>query len=139
MQMSNSPCRPTMLRNERVLVVEDEALVAMLVEDVMLDAGAMVVGPAASVEEALRLIDAAESDGGLSAAVLDLNLDGEAVLPVADRLAALGVPFVFATGYDEGCDTGGHTAPVLQKPFSPERLAIAVQALTSAGSATLTP
>jgi DNA-binding response OmpR family regulator len=134
MHMSNSPYRPTMLRNERILVVEDEALVAMLVEDGLLDAGAMVVGPAASVEEALRLIDAAESDGGLSAAVLDLNLDGEAVSPVADRLAALGVPFLFATGYDEGCDTGGHTAPVLPKPFSPERLAIAVQALTSAGS-----
>ena len=106
----------------------------MLVEDGLLDAGAMVVGPAASVEEALRLIDAAESDGGLSAAVLDLNLDGEAVLPVADRLAALGVPFLFATGYDEACGTGGHAAPVLQKPFSPETLALAVQALASTGS-----
>ena len=66
--------------------------------------------------------------------MLDLNLDGEVVSPVADRLAALGVPFLFATGYDEACNTGEHAAPVLQKPFSPETLALAVEALTSVGS-----
>jgi hypothetical protein len=51
---------------------------------------------------------------------------------VADRLVALGVPFLFATGYDEGCDTGGHkAAPMLQKPFDPQRLSAAVAALAS--------
>jgi hypothetical protein len=105
----------------------------MMVEDGLVDAGAKVVGPAASVGDALQLIDEVASDGGLSAAVLDINLNGEVVSPVADRLAALGVPFVFATGYGEGCDTGGHAAPMLRKPFAPEMLVNAVDALASAG------
>ncbi len=107
------------LKDERVLVVEDEALVSMLVEDGLRDAGATVLGPATTVGDALRLVEAAAADGGLSAAVLDINLQGDTVTPVADRLAALGVPFLFATGYGEKCDTGGHrAAPVLSKPFS---------------------
>lgn len=119
------------LRDKRVLVVEDEALVAMMLEDELLEAGAEVVGPASSVSAALELIDATATDGGLSAAVLDINLNGERVSPVADRLAALGVPFLFATGYLQGCDTGGHgTAPLLQKPFSSAALIAAVGALT---------
>ena len=53
--------------------------------------------------------------------------------PLADRLAALGVPFLFATGYGEGCDTGRHgAAPTLHKPFSPESLVAAVEVLASA-------
>ena len=99
----------------------------------MREAGAEVVGPAASVGGALRLIEAAAKDGGLSAAVLDISLQGRAVTPVADRLAALGVPFLFATGYGEGCDTGGHAdARVLRKPFDPHGLIDAVEALASA-------
>ena len=133
MPVLNLPHHRTTLREKRVLVVEDEALVAMLVEDGLLEAGAEVVGPAASVGEALRLIEEVASDGGLSAAVLDLNLNGEVVSAVADRLAALGVPFLFATGYGEGCDTGGHAAPMLHKPFAPEMLVTAVEALATAG------
>ncbi len=109
---------------KKVLVVEDEALVAMLVEDGLLEAGAEIVGPATTVGEALRLIEGVASDGGLSAAVLDINLEGAAVGPVADRLAALGVPFVFATGYG----TGGlrdeyRGTPTVQKPFRQDDLA----------------
>jgi CheY-like chemotaxis protein len=126
------PGHAAALEGKRVLVVEDEALVAMLVEDGLLDAGAEVVGPAASVGEALRLVEGAASDGGLSAAVLDIDLQGRAVAPVADRLAVLGVPFVFATGYGEGRDTGGHVAaPVLRKPFDPHAPVVAVEALAS--------
>jgi hypothetical protein len=55
----------------------------------------------------LRLVEAAVADGGISAAVLGINLDGRHVRPVAERLAALGVPSLFATGYGDGCDTGG--------------------------------
>jgi CheY-like chemotaxis protein len=122
------------LEGKRVLAVEDEALVALLIEDGLHDAGAEVVGPAASVGEALRLIETAAADGGLNAAVLDISLAGETVGPVADRLAALGVPFLFATGYGEGCDTGGHAAaPVLHKPFDLHKLVVAVETLTSAG------
>ncbi len=133
MCMASSINRPAELTGKRVLVVEDEALVSMLVEDELRDAGAEVMGPAPTVREALRLIEAAAADGGLGAAVLDINLDGQHVGPVADRLAALGVPFLFATGYGENCDTGGHgAAPTLHKPFAPERLIATVAALTSA-------
>ena len=132
MRMASSFDRPAKLKDMRVLVVEDEPLVSMLVEDELLDAGATVLGPVPSVSDALRLVEAA-ADGGISAAVLDINLQGEAVGPVADRLVALGVPFVFATGYGEGCDTGGHgTAPTLHKPFSPESLVAAIEVLASA-------
>lgn len=127
------PDRPRKLQGHRVLVVEDEALISMLVEDELHDAGAEVSGPAPSVDDALRLVEAAAADGGISAAVLDINLDGQRVAPVASRLAALGVPFLFATGYGETCDTGGHgRAPILSKPFAPERLVAAVEALVSA-------
>ena len=121
------PDCPILLRGKRILVVEDEAIVAMLIEDELLEAGAEVVGPAGSVGDALQLIEAAAADGGLSAAVLDINLDGEAVRPVADTLAALGVPFLFATGYGEHCDTGGHEgAQVLHKPFDRHELLVAI-------------
>jgi DNA-binding response OmpR family regulator len=133
MHPGDRPDHRTVLRDKRILVVEDEAILAMMVEDGLVDAGAKVVGPAASVGDALQLIDEVASDGGLSAAVLDINLNGEVVSPVADRLAALGVPFVFATGYGEGCDTGGHAAPMLRKPFAPDMLVNAVDALASAG------
>ena len=126
--------RRARLRDERILVVEDEPLVSMLVEDELRGAGAEVLGPVPTVRDALRLVEAAAADGGISAAVLDINLDGQRVAPVADRLAALGVPFVFATGYGETCDTGGHAdARVLRKPFSPRTLIDAVEALASAG------
>ena len=130
--MANPSGRPAKLTGKRVLVVEDEALASMLVEDELRDAGAEVLGPAPTVDHALQLIEAA-ADGGLGAAVLDINLDGQHVGPVADRLAALGVPFLFATGYGENCDTGGHgAAPILSKPFSPDRLVVIVEALATA-------
>ena len=130
MCMESSPGFP--LSGRRILVAEDEALVSMLVEDQLRDAGAEVVGPAPSVRDALRLVEAAAADGGLSAAVLDINLNGQHVAPVADRLAALGVPFLFATGYGDTMDKGDHeAAPALQKPFGQRGLVAAVEALAS--------
>jgi DNA-binding response OmpR family regulator len=124
-----------MLQGKRVLVVEDEALVLMLMEDELIDAGAEVVGPAYCVQEALGLIEGAANDGGLSAAVLDINLDGEMVLPVADRLAALGVPFIFATGYPKGYNRGLHAdAPTLAKPFEGDALVNVVGVLIGPAS-----
>ena len=121
------------LQGRRVLIVEDEALVAMLFEDGLADAGATVVGTAASVEEALLLIGTAAADGGLGAAVLDIDLQGAMVSPVADHLAALGVPFVFATGCGKGCDLGPHAAaPVLAKPFALDSLVGAIRNLPAA-------
>ena len=107
MHMASLLDRPPKLAGKHVLLVEDKPLVPLQAEDELRDAGATVLGPAVSVGQALRLIGMAVADGGISAAVLDINLDGRHVRPVADRLAALGVPFLFATGYGEGCDTGG--------------------------------
>ena len=107
------------LQGKRILIVEDEALIALLLEDELSDAGAEVVGPAASVDAALLLIEAAHREGGLSAAILDINLGGETVLPVADCLAMLRVPFVFTTGYNDVGYRGLHkTVPMLLKPFN---------------------
>jgi CheY-like chemotaxis protein len=104
----------------------------MIMEDSLADAGAEVVGPACSVQEAIALIEHAASDGGLSAAVLDMNLNGMMAKPVADRLVALGVPFVFATGYGEDCRGPLGAAPVLEKPFSPDALVAAIKRLAAA-------
>jgi DNA-binding response OmpR family regulator len=118
------------LQDKRVLVVEDEAIIALLFETELLDAGAEVVGPAATIGEALRLIEAAACDGGLSAAVLDIKLVDAEIRPVAERLAALGVPFLFATGYSDAAARKQHGgAPVLQKPLGVRELATAVEAL----------
>jgi CheY-like chemotaxis protein len=134
--LESSPGRvAATLTGKRVLVVEDEALVAMLVAEELRGAGAEIVGPAPSVDDALRLVEAVAADGGISAAVLDINLGGQHVAPLADRLAALGVPFLFATGYGENRDARGHdAAPVVEKPFDRERLVASVAALASAGA-----
>jgi len=124
------------LNGKRVLVLEDEALVSMLIEDELREAGAEVLGPVPSVDDAIWLAEAAAADGGISVAVLDVNLNGQHVEPVADRLAELGVPFVFVTGYDECHDLQVHeTAPVLRKPFDPGRLIDAVTTLAGAQAA----
>lgn len=102
------------LQGLRVLVVEDEALVAMLVEDMLADLGCEVIGPAGSVRAALEILGRETPQ----AAILDVNLGGEPVYPVADALMKAGVPFVLATGYGEaGVAEAYRGAPVLQKPF----------------------
>ncbi|RKK02892.1 response regulator [Pseudoroseomonas wenyumeiae] len=107
------------LNGRRILVVEDEALIAMLVEDALLDAGAEVLGPAATVEEALALLEDSEIGG----AVLDINLAGQLSTPVADLLAERGVPFVVATGYGAaGLPEHHRGVPVLAKPYDPREL-----------------
>ena len=98
----------------RVLVVEDEMMVSMLIEDMLTDLGCMVVGPAARLDEAIDLARAADID----CAVLDVNLGGQPIFPLADLLRERGLPFAFATGYgDAGLRDVDHGAPVLQKPF----------------------
>jgi CheY-like chemotaxis protein len=100
------------LAGKRVLLVEDEVLVAWALEDMLTALECAVVGPVARVNEALALIDAEMVD----AAVLDVNLDGQKSYPVADALAARGVPFVFATAYDKGSLQKGYLHfPMLQK------------------------
>ncbi|RYB01369.1 response regulator [Lichenibacterium ramalinae] len=79
----------------RVLIVEDEMMVAMLVEDMLVDMGFIVVGPAYRLGDGLRL---AKSET-LDVAVLDVNLKGARSFPIATVLTERGIPFVFATGY----------------------------------------
>jgi CheY-like chemotaxis protein len=81
----------------KLLVVEDEYLLALYLADMLGDMGAEVLGPVACVADALELIEATPE---IDAAILDVNLAGEAVFPVADRLNARRVPFAFASGYD---------------------------------------
>lgn len=103
----------------KVLVVEDEMIVAWLLQDILSDLGCTVVGPAASVKQALAMMEAEAID----AAVLDVNLNGEMSYPIADVLAAGGVPFVFSTGYAKDRLLDGYRAfPVLQKPFHQSEL-----------------
>lgn len=83
------------LRGRRVLVVEDEALVSLMIEDLLTQAGCKVIGPAATTESAIALIE----QEAIDCAVLDVKLVDGPVFPVADTLAARGVPFIFATGY----------------------------------------
>lgn len=106
----------TSLRGLRLLVVEDEAMVAMLVEDMLTDLGCVVVGVAGTVANGLAVVGA--GDVALDGAVLDVNIGGEKVFPVADALAARGVPFLFATGYGAaGVADRYADKRVIAKPF----------------------
>jgi CheY-like chemotaxis protein len=108
-----------LLSGRRVLVVEDEMLVLMMIEDMLADLGCESVITAATVDKALALIDAQFFD----AAMLDMNLNGNQSHSVAEVLAARGVPFVYSTG-NSGHDMGDDypDRPVLKKPFKQEDL-----------------
>jgi CheY-like chemotaxis protein len=98
----------------RVLVVEDEMMVSMLIEDMLSDLGCTVIGPASRLDEAIELTRTTEID----CAVLDVNLGGQPIFPLADILREKGAPFAFATGYgDAGLREVDRGSPVLQKPF----------------------
>ncbi|HZZ35245.1 MAG TPA: response regulator [Caulobacteraceae bacterium] len=113
------------LAGRRLLIVEDEALVAMMLEDMLAGLGCVVVEVAGSVSEGLAL--AGDASLALDAAVLDVNLGGEEVYPVAEKLSAGGVPFVFSTGYGvAGIAPGFARVPALAKPFTPRALASAL-------------
>lgn len=102
------------MRKLRVLVVEDEALVAMLVEDLLNELGHEVGAIASRMEDAL----ANARTGQYDVAIIDLNLDGQPSYPVADILSERGVLFIFATGYGAGgLDSKYSGVPVLTKPF----------------------
>ena len=110
------------MSGKRILVVEDEVIVAMLLEDILADAGATVVGPAARVARALELLEAEPVD----AALLDLNLAGEVTIPVAEELKRRGIPFAFATGYGKGLELPpklAEAASVVPKPYRRQDIA----------------
>jgi CheY-like chemotaxis protein len=103
------------LNGLRILVVEDEAAISLLLEDMLLDFGCEVIGPAARLSAALEAIEREAVD----LAILDVNVAGEPIYPVAEALVQRRVPFVFSTGYGSaGIKDAFRDRPVLQKPFA---------------------
>ncbi len=116
------------MANLRVLIVEDEGMVSMLLEDMLSELGHTVAGLAPRLELARKLAERIEVD----LAILDVNLDGEASYPVAEILAARGVPLIFATGYgNTGLNEAWKRMPVLSKPFQIRELAAAIARATA--------
>ena len=104
----------------RILIVEDEAMIALLIQDVLEELGSVIIGPASRISAALNLATAESID----LAVLDLNLAGQSVYPVAEVLAERGIPFVFITGYGQvSIDERWRDRPSLPKPFRSTQLA----------------
>jgi CheY-like chemotaxis protein len=103
----------------RILVVDDEAMIRMLLIDMLSELGYTVAAEAARLEDALEAATTAEFD----IAILDVNLQGQTIAPVASALAERRLPFVFATGYNEhGLPEGFRDRPMLRKPFQMDGL-----------------
>jgi CheY-like chemotaxis protein len=103
----------------RILVVEDELMISMLVEDMLAELGHKVAGTAASIEEATRLANQGDFDGAL----LDVNLNGKTIDAVAETLMRRDIPFVFTTGYgQQGIPDAYRDWPALQKPYQTQQL-----------------
>lgn len=99
------------LTGRRVLIVEDEPIVAMCLEDVLFELGCETIGPVGRLSEALLLAENENFD----AAILDINLGGERSEPIANKLRSRTIPFAFASGYGTGPD--GFEAPLISKPY----------------------
>ncbi len=120
-----------MFSGKRVLLVEDEALIAMLLEDIVVALGATVV----AVESQLDLAIGRAETETLDCAILDVNLGGRRSYSVADALQRRGIPFVFATGYGEsGVDAAHRDAPVLMKPYTEDDVARVLAELLAPGA-----
>ena len=102
----------------KILVVEDEPLIAMDLKDLLTGSGYSVVGPALTLKQGMRLIENETIDG----AILDVNLGGENVFPLADALAERSIPFVYVTGYGNLLRACSHGSPILQKPYKNQDL-----------------
>jgi CheY-like chemotaxis protein len=108
------------LAGKRILIVEDELLVALMIEDFLIDFGCTTIGPCGTVETALQAVETA----ALDFALLDVNLSGERVYPVAEALAERHIPFLFLSGYGDEAIPPGHTDwKVCAKPFKGKDLA----------------
>ena len=118
--------RAASIEGMKVIIVEDAILLAMELEAGLQEAGVEVIGSAALVDEAMALVDEP-----MDAAVLDCNLNGESVIPVAEALAARGVPFLFATGYGETRGAPeGFDAPIIRKPYDVAQITSALADIT---------
>ena len=121
------------LRDRRVLLVDDESMVLMLVEDMLIELGASSVETAMGLDEAIRVAETAEID----VAVLDVNLSGRASYPVAELLRARRIPFLFATAYGSGEHERAWSGSVtVAKPFGTQDLAKALETVLGASGPT---
>ena len=119
-----------LLSGKRVLVIEDEMMVLMNIEGALADLGCTAISVAATVDDALLLLESESFD----VAMLDVNLGGQASYSVADALARRSISFVFSTGYSEhGIESRFDDRPVLRKPYSDEQLGAALVRLLPAG------
>ncbi|GAA4023135.1 response regulator [Sphingomonas swuensis] len=114
-----------MTERRRILLVEDEPMIAFALEDIVSDLGYEVVGPAHRLADALVLAANQELDG----AILDVNLNEVSSFPVADLLKERGIPFMFATGYAEGGVDWTGEVVVIAKPYGRDQLAQALASL----------
>lgn len=122
----------TSLAGLRILVVEDDMMIALQVEEALQDFGCIVIGPVARLDVALQLA----TDEVLDGAILDVTIRGGQVFPVAERLMSRGIPFTFASGYgDWALPTVFRNQPRLTKPFTIRDLRVRVQALGSGSEA----
>jgi CheY-like chemotaxis protein len=111
------------LKGVRVLIVEDDSLVAMSVGDMLSDLGCSIVANAGNLVQAFEKVGA----GGFDFALLDVNLRGKEVFPVAEALSEQGIPFAFASGYGRaGLPEEYRTSPIVSKPFQMEELSSVV-------------
>ena len=118
-----------LLSGRRILVVEDEMLVVMMIEDMLADLGCKSVASAATVDKAFALIHAQVFD----LALLDMNLNGNDSYPVAEALSARGIPFFYSTGNAGETSKHGYSdRPVLRKPFKYEELVATITGLNLA-------
>ncbi|MES2750951.1 MAG: response regulator [Pseudomonadota bacterium] len=103
-----------------VLLVEDEVMIRMMVADMLEELGYTIAGEAGDIDEAVRLVQATDFD----IAILDVNVNGKVISPVAEAVQLRGRPFIFATGYGaEGVPIKFRDRPTIQKPFQMETLA----------------
>ena len=117
-----------MLKGKRILIIEDQALLALLIEDVLMAEEADVVGTAATLTVAFDMVSSALRDRGLDAAVVDLDLAGQSALPVIDLLRSNEVPVVIQTGYADFRSD----APILRKPYAMNDLVATLVEVTRA-------
>lgn len=119
-EVPNKAGTPGGLSGLKVLAVEDESLVAMQLEDMLYEFGCELVGLAMRVN---RGVEMAEQLPQIDFAVLDVNIAGDKVYPIAEKLRQRGVPLVFATGYGRaGVDEVWHDCPIVQKPYTASEL-----------------
>lgn len=115
-----------------ILLVEDEIMIRMMVADMLQELGYVIAGEAGDIDEAVRLVQATDFD----IAILDVNVNGKVISPVAEAVQLRERPFVFVTGYGaQGLPAKFRDRPTLQKPFQMETLARAIEATLKGGLA----